>query len=115
MDPIGFSLENFDLIGKWRDRDNGLPIDATGTLVDGSSVAGIADLRNAVLARADSFVTATTERLMTYALGRSVEYYDLPAVRAVVRGADARNQSFSSLVLGIVKSTPFQMKMKKTE
>jgi hypothetical protein len=113
MDPLGFSLENFDLIGKWREQDNGLPIDSTGVLVDGSPVAGPADLRKAVLARSDSFVTITTERLMTYALGRPVEYYDLPTVRAIVREAGAKNHTFSSLALGIVKSAPFQTKMKK--
>jgi hypothetical protein len=113
MDPLGFSLENFDLIGKWRDQDNGLPIDSTGTLVDGSAVAGSADLRKAVMARSDSFVTVTTERLMTYALGRPVEYYDLPTVRTIVRDGAKKNGTFSALVLGIVKSAPFQMKTKK--
>jgi hypothetical protein len=115
MDPLGFSLENFDLIGKWREQDNGLPIDSTGVLVDGSPVAGPADLRKAVMARADSFVTITTERLMTYALGRPVEHFDLPAVRAIVREAGTKNQTFSALALGIVKSAPFQMKTKKAE
>jgi hypothetical protein len=78
-------------------------------------VAGPADLRKAVMARADSFVTITTERLMTYALGRPVEHFDLPAVRAIVREAGTKNQTFSALALGIVKSAPFQMKTKKAE
>jgi len=113
MDPIGFSLEHFDLIGKWRDMDGGVPINSTGTLVDGTPLSSVADLRKAVLTRSDTFVTTTTERLMTYALGRAVDYSDMPTVRAIVRDAAKSKNSFSSLVLGIVKSSPFQMKIKK--
>jgi hypothetical protein len=114
MDPLGFSLENFDMIGKWRDADAGTKIDASGTIVDGTPLAGPADLRKVLLSRSDAFVTVTTEKLMTYALGRGVEYYDMPAVRAIVRDAAKNDRRFSSLVMGIVKSAPFQMKMKKT-
>jgi cytochrome c551/c552 len=113
MDPVGFSLENFDLIGKWRDKDNGAPIDSSGILVDGTPVKSVTDLRKAVLGRSDAFMTTTTERLMTYALGRAVNYTDMPTVRAIVRDAGKSKNSFSSLVLGIVKSSPFQMKIKK--
>jgi hypothetical protein len=113
MDPIGFSLENFDLIGKWRDTDGGLPINSSGVLVDGTPLNSVADLRKAVLSRADTFVTTTTERLMIYALGRAVDHNDMPTVRAIVRDAAKNKNTFSSLVLGIVKSSPFQMKIKK--
>jgi cytochrome c551/c552 len=113
MDPIGFSLENFDLVGKWRDKDGATLIDPSGTLVDGSTVKGPSDLRNALLDRSDAFVTSATERLMTYALGRVVDHHDMPAVRAVVRGSAQNDYRFSALVLEIVRSAPFQMKIKK--
>jgi hypothetical protein len=115
MDPLGFSLENFDLVGKWRDTDGGMKIDSSGTLVDGTPVKSVADLRKAVLGRSDAVMTTTMERLLTYALGRPVEYYDMPAVRAIVRDAGKNNYRFSSLVLGVVKSAPFQNKMKKSQ
>jgi len=115
MDPLGFSLENFDLIGKWRDTDGGVKIDSTGTLVDGTPVQSVTDLRKAVLSRSDAVVTTTMERLMTYALGRPVEYYDMPAVRAIVHDAAKNDYRFSALVLGAVKSQPFQWKMKKAQ
>jgi hypothetical protein len=114
MDPIGFALENFDLVGTWRDRDGRTPIDATGQLVDGTALHGPADLRLALLTRSEAFVTAATERLLTYALGRPTEYYDMPTVRAIVRRAAANDYRFSSLVLGIAESMPFRMKRKKT-
>lgn len=112
MDPIGLSLENFDLIGAWRTEDTGQPIDASGTLADGTVLAGPLDLRRALLARSDAFVTSATEKLMTYALGRSVEYYDMPAIRAILRDAASDNYRFSSLVYGIVTSVPFRMRVK---
>jgi hypothetical protein len=115
MDPVGFSLENFDLIGKWRETDGGVPIDSSGTLVDGTAVGNIADLRKALLSRSDTFVTTTMERLMTYALGRPVEYTDMPAVRAIVHDAGKNDYRFSTLVLGVVKSPQFQMKVKKVQ
>ena len=112
MDPIGFSLENFDLIGAWREFDGKTPIDASGELVDGTRLEGPVDLRHALLDRSDSFVTTLAEKLLTYAMGRVVEYYDQPAVRGIVRDAAAQDYRFSSLVLGVVKSAPFQMKRK---
>ena len=114
MDPLGFALENFDLIGKWREMDGAVPINASGTLVDGTPVSGPADVRKAILDRSDSFITAATEKLLMYALGRAVGYYDMPTVRSIVREAGKNEHRFSSLVLGVVKSAPFQMKVKKS-
>jgi hypothetical protein len=113
MDPIGFSLEQFDLVGRWRTVDGAKPIDASGELVDGTPLDGPISLRAALIGRSDAFVTAATERLMTYALGRAVHYYDVPAVRAIVRDAARDNYRFSSLVLGIARSAPFQMRVKQ--
>jgi mono/diheme cytochrome c family protein len=112
MDPLGFALENFDAIGEWRSQDRlaGTSIDASGQLVDGTPVSGPVDLRRALMKRPDQFVQTLTERLMTYALGRSVEYYDMPAVRKIVRDSARDNYRFSSIVMGIVKSEPFQMR-----
>ena len=110
MDPVGFSLEPFDLIGKWRESDGGVPVNAAGRLADGTALDGPASLRKALLDRRDAVATTATEKLLTYALGRRVEYFDMPAVRAVVRDAGRTNYRFSSLVAGIVKSVPFQMK-----
>jgi mono/diheme cytochrome c family protein len=112
MDPLGFSLENFDAIGEWRSKDlyAGTPIDASGKLVDGTPVNGPADLRNALMRHPEQFVRTLTEKLMTYALGRSVEYYDMPTVRAIVRDAARDNYRFSSIVMGIVRSPAFQMR-----
>jgi hypothetical protein len=115
MDPIGFSMENFDLVGKWRDREGKTAIDATGELVDGTRIDGPVSLRRALLTRSDAFVTAATEKLLTYSLGRPVTFTDMPAVRAIVRDAANSNYRFSSLVLAITKSQPFQMRMKKTQ
>jgi mono/diheme cytochrome c family protein len=112
MDPIGLSLENFDQIGAWRERDAGVPIDSTGQLVDGTPLRGPADLREALLSRSDAFVTAATERLFTYALGRPVRYTDMPTVRAIVRRAAPDDYRMSSLVLGVVESAPFRMRVK---
>jgi len=110
MDPIGFSLEPFDLIGKLRDTDDGVPVNAAGKLVDGTPLDGPSSLRKALLDRREAFVATAAEKLLTYALGRRVEYYDMPAVRAVARDAAKDGDKFSSLVTGIVTSTPFQMK-----
>lgn len=112
MDPIGFALENFDAVGHWRTRDGHNPVDAAGQLVDGTKINGPADLRQALLGYSDQFVRTATEKLMTYGLGRGLEYYDMPVVRSVVRGAARNNYHFSSLIVGIVESTPFQMKTK---
>jgi hypothetical protein len=107
MDPMGFALENFDLIGAWRETEGTMPIDASGQLADGTKLAGPADLRRAVLDRPEAFMTTATEKLLTYALGRPVHYYDMPTVRGVVRRASAAGNRFSALVLGIVESEPF--------
>jgi len=111
MDPIGLSMENFDAIGRWRTRSEaGTPVDASGGLPDGSTFDGVTGLRQALLARPELFVSTITEKLLTYALGRGLEPYDAPAVRAITRGSRANAYRFTSLVLGIVESTPFQMR-----
>jgi mono/diheme cytochrome c family protein len=112
MDPLGFALENFDAVGEWRTKDRyaGSVIDASGTLVDGTPLAGPVDLRNALMRRPEQFVQTLTEKLMTYALGRSVESYDMPVVRAIVRDSASEQYRFSSIVKGIVRSAPFQMR-----
>jgi len=112
MDPIGFALENFDAIGRWRVADAAGPIDATGDLLDGTHVDGVVQLRQALLKRPDVFVGTMTEKLMTYALERGVEATDMPSVRQIVRDGARRNYTFSGLVLGIVKSPAFQMRVK---
>ena len=110
MDPIGFSLENYDAVGRWRATEGGVPVDAAGGLPDGSTFTGAAGLRLALLRNPELFVTTTTEKLLTYALGRGMEDADAPAVRGIVRTARGDDYRFSSLVLGIVNSTPFQMR-----
>jgi hypothetical protein len=112
MDPIGLTLENFDHVGKWRTVDGTTPIDATAQLVDGTKLDGPLALRRALLERSDVFATVTVEKLLTYASGRAVQYQDMPAVRTIVRDAARDTYRFSSLVLGIVKSAPFQMRTK---
>jgi hypothetical protein len=113
MDPIGFGLENFDLIGAWRDLDGRTPVDPSGQLVDGTKLNGPGDLRAALLTRSDAFVTTATGKLLTYALGRPIHAEDMPTVRAIVRRSAQNDRRFSSLVLGVVESAPFQMKLKK--
>jgi hypothetical protein len=110
MDPVGFALENYDAVGRWRTTDGGAPIDAAGGLPDGSSFQGLTGLRDAILRRPELFVTTTTEKLLTYGLGRGVEDYDAPAIRQIVREAQKDDYRFSALVLGIVRSVPFQMR-----
>jgi hypothetical protein len=110
MDPLGFSLENFDAIGQWRTTDAGKEINASGVLLDGTRVAGPAALQHALVAQKEQFVRAVTEKLLTYALGRGLEYADAPAVRKIVRDAAADDYRWSSVILGIVKSAPFQMR-----
>jgi hypothetical protein len=115
MDSIGFALENFDAIGAWRTREAGGPIDASGELADGTKIDGVVALRNAILSRPEVFVGTMTEKLLTYGLGRGLDYYDMPAVRAILRDAARDNYRFSSLILGVVHSTPFQMRVKTIE
>ncbi len=111
MDPIGFALENYDGVGKWRDEEAGIHIDASGKLPDGSEFSGPAGLTQLMVTKyREDFVRTVTEKLMTYALGRGVEYYDNPTVRAIARQAAADNYRLSSLIISIVKSTPFQMR-----
>ncbi len=111
MDPLGFALENFDGVGAWRSREGGLPIDASGLLADGTSVDGVVALRNALVARSDIFVQTLTEKLMIYGLGRGLQHYDMPVVREIVRKAGKQDYRFSALIMGIVTSTPFQMRV----
>ena len=110
MDPLGLALENFDAVGAWRTRESGIPIDASGELTDGTKIDGVAALRDALVKRPDVLVGTMTEKLMTYALGRTLEHQDMPAVRAIVRSSSRDNYRFSSLVRGIVSSVPFQMR-----
>ena len=111
MDPIGFSLENFDAIGAWRTTDTGGTVDASGILADGAPINGASDLLNILAAHPEEFVRTMTKMLMTYALGRGTDYYDMPVVRGIVRDGAKQNYRFSALVMGIVNSPPFQMKM----
>jgi cytochrome c553 len=113
MDPIGLSLEKFDAVGRRRSIEDGVPIDASGGLPDGSTFSDVDGLETALLRRPELFVGTFTEKLLTYASGRGVEYYDAPAVRAIVRDARAQNFRVSAIVLGIVKSQPFQMRMSR--
>jgi mono/diheme cytochrome c family protein len=112
MDPIGLVLENFDGIGQWRTLDDGSPINPSGQLVDGTKLNGVADLRGALVKYSPQFVRVVTEKLMIYGLGRGTEYYDMPLVRAIVHNAEKDKYRFSSLVVGVVKSAPFQMNQK---
>lgn len=118
MDPIGFSLENFDADGKWRTHqggDGGPLIDASAVLWDGTKVNGPLELRQAILHYSPQFVRMVTEKLMTYALGRGVEYYDMPVIRSIVHEADKNNDRFTSILMGVVRSAPFQMRTKLQE
>jgi hypothetical protein len=111
MDPIGFALDNFDALGRWRTVDaSGTTIDPSGVLPDGTRFEGVAGLRQVLLSQPERFVSTLTENLLAYALGRSVEHYDLPVIRSVVRNAAPREYRFSDLVLGVVHSMPFQMR-----
>ncbi len=110
MDPIGFAMENYDGVGRWRSKEDGQPIDPKGTLFTGASVDGVAARRAEIAKRPDVFVGVLTEKMLTYAMGRGIEHYDMPAVRKIVRDARASNYRFSSIVLGVARSVPFQMK-----
>ena len=110
MDPIGFALENFDGIGRWRGKEDGQTIDVSGTLFTGAKLDGVTGLRRELAERPEVFVGVLTERMLTYASGRGLEYYDMPAVRKIVRDARATDFRFSSIVLGVVRSVPFRMK-----
>ena len=115
FEPIGLSLENFDGIGAWRLKDEGQPIDTTGVLANGTKIDGVASLRDVLMQNSEQFVRVMAEKLLTYALGRGVEHQDMPLVRSIVRDAAAGNYRFSTLVLGVVKSAPFQNNIKGAE
>ena len=116
IDPAGFPLENFDAVGQWRDLEvDERPVNASGTLPGTGEFRGIDGLEDALLARPNLFATTLTEKLLTFALGRGVEYYDAPAVREIVRDAERDDYRFSSVILGIVKSIPFQMRRAENE
>ena len=110
IDPPGLALENFDATGAWRIKDKGVPIDPSGELYDGTPLTGPADLRDALLARSTSLLRTFIENLMAYALGRRLEYYDMPAIRAIEREAAQNDNRMSSFILGVVKSPAFLMK-----
>ncbi len=110
MDPIGFALENFDAVGAWRIKDGDLPIDSSGKMFDGTKLAGPVSLRQAILNHSDAFIGTFTENLLAYGLGRVIDYHDMPFVRGVEREAARNGNRFSSFILGVVKSPPFQMR-----
>jgi hypothetical protein len=110
MDPIGFAMENFDAIGRWRDSDGGTPVDGSGVFPDGETFNGMAGLKKALLSHPEEFVSTVTEKLLMYATGRNVQFYDEPVVRGIIRESARNNYTFASLVLGVVKSAPFQMR-----
>jgi uncharacterized protein DUF1588/uncharacterized protein DUF1585 len=115
MDPIGFALENFDPVGAWRTQEAGGPVDASGELADGTKVNGVLELRKSIADKPELFTGTLTSKLLTYALGRGLDERDMPAVRGVLRDGAASNYRFSSLILGIVKSAPFQMRAKPVQ
>ena len=115
FEPIGLSLETFDGIGAWRLKDEGQPIDTTGVLANGTKIDGVASLRDVLMQSSEQFVRVMTEKLLTYALGRGVEHQDMPLVRSIVRDAAGGNYRLSALVLGVVKSAPFQNNIKGAE
>jgi hypothetical protein len=110
MDPVGFSLENFDAVGRWRALEEGNPVDASGGLPDGSRFTGVSGLEEGLRNRPEVFVSTLAEKLLTFALGRGVEYYDGPAIRKIVRDAQTADYRFSSIIVGITMSTPFTMR-----
>ena len=110
MDPVGFALEQFDAVGRWRTLEEGQPVDASGGLPDGSKFTGVDGLEEGLLKRPEVFVGTLTEKLLTFALGRGVEHYDGPAVRKVVRATRAADYRFTALIEAIVASEPFQMR-----
>ncbi|MSO19743.1 MAG: DUF1592 domain-containing protein [Acidobacteria bacterium] len=111
MDPLGFALDNYDAVGRWRTHEGTTPVDASGALPDGAKFNGAGELKKVMLGRSEQFVSTFTEKLMMYALGRGVEYYDQPAVRGILRDAAAQNYKWSALVSGVVRSAPFQSRV----
>jgi len=115
MDPLGLSLENFDAIGQWRTTDAGEPINASGVLLDGTKLDGAAGLQRALIAQKEQFVRAVVAKLLTFAIGRGLEYQDAPAIRSIVRVSAADDYRWSSLILALVKGAPFRMRRTATE
>ena len=112
MDPLGLALENFDAVGRWRPQmPGGTVIDASGTMPDGTAFDGPAELRGLLVRNTEQLATVVAEKLLTYALGRGIEYYDAPSVRQIVRGSAADDYGLASLVVGVVRSTPFRMRL----
>jgi hypothetical protein len=109
IDPLGLALDNFDTLGAWRIKDNGVGIDSNGVLYDGTKMSGPADLRQALLNHSEGLIRNFTDNLMSYAIGRRIEYYDQPSIRAITKKAAQNDNHFSSFVLGIVNSPAFQM------
>ena len=114
MDPVGLALDNFDVIGKWRTRENGAPLDTRGELWDGTQVSSPADLQSALLKRPERLLQNFTENMMAYALGRRIQYYDMPAIRKIVDGAEGNDYRMSSFILGVVNSDAFRMRSAET-
>jgi hypothetical protein len=110
MDPVGFALENFDAVGRWRSLEEGKPVDATGGLPDGSKFTGVSGLEEGLVNHPEVFATTVAEKLLTFALGRGVEYYDGPAIRKIVHDARATDYRLSSIIVGLTQSTPFTMR-----
>ncbi len=110
MDPLGFALENFDAVGRWRTEDGGSPIDASSTFSDGTPIEGVPGMRSLLLGRREDFVHTFAEKMLTYALGRRVEYYDQPAIRGILGEAEAEDYSWSAIIVGVAKSLPFQLR-----
>jgi hypothetical protein len=110
MDPIGFAMENFDAVGKWRDQDGESAIDTSGVFPDGTKFDGIAGLKKELLGHPEQIVSTVAERLLMYAVGRNLQSYDAPAVRAIVREAKTGDYTFEALITGVVKSQPFQFR-----
>jgi len=114
IDPLGLALDNFDVTGAWRIKDNEVPIDSDGELYDGTKMSGPAGLRDALMKHSDMVLRSFTENLMTYAIGRRVEYYDMPTVRAIIRDAAKNDYKMSSFILGVVNSPAFKMETADT-
>ena len=115
FEPMGLAMENFDAVGSWRTQDAGNAIDPTGVTNDGTPLDGVASLRELTVTNAELFAEVVTEKLLTYALGRGLEYQDMPLLRAVTRGAVEDNYRFSSLLMGVIQSPAFSMNMKTAE
>jgi len=110
MDPIGFALENFDAVGAWRTKDGAFDIDATGEFPDGTMFSGPAELKSIVMARKEEFTRCLTEKMLTYALGRGIQYYDRPTIEKIVQALPAGEYKFSTLITQIVKSDAFRQR-----